>query len=93
MGLYDCSDRFLKKALKMRSEEDRVSSNMKIVAPIIKLKSEQFKSETINDTFQEKAQKLSKIIGVLEKKMKEADQGKLNRADDVKIDIKALLLK
>lgn len=52
MGLYDCSDRFLREALKIRSKEDKTSSsNMKIVTSIIKLKSEQFKTETMNDTF------------------------------------------
>lgn len=50
MGLYDCSDRYLKKALRIRkSGED--GSNMKIVGPIIKLKSEQFKSEALNLSF------------------------------------------
>lgn len=37
MGLYDTCDRYLKKALKLRKNDD--SSNMKIVGPIIKLKS------------------------------------------------------
>lgn len=48
MGLYDSSDRFLKRALRMRKED---ASNMKIVGPIIKLKSEQFKTEALNLTF------------------------------------------
>lgn len=38
MGLYDCSDRFLKKALTLRKGDEK--ANMKIVGPIIKLKSE-----------------------------------------------------
>lgn len=44
---------------------------MKIVVPIIKLKSEQFKSETMNLSFHDKEQKLIKIIGVLDSKMKD----------------------
>lgn len=40
MGLFDSSDRFLKRALKIRNNEEKGSSNMKIVGPIIKLKSE-----------------------------------------------------
>lgn len=92
MGLYDCSDRFLKRALKMRNADDKGSSNMKIVGPIIKLKSEQFKSETMNLDFTEKAEKLQKIISVLESKMKDAF-GKENKADDIKTEIKCLLLR
>ncbi len=45
---------------------------MKIVGPIVKLKSEQFKTETMNMNFAEKAAKLSKIIGILESKMRES---------------------
>jgi len=77
MGLYDSSDRFLKRALHVRQqiqderEEEKGQSNMKIVVPIIKLKSEQFKSETMNLSFQDKEQKLLKIIGVLDSKMKD----------------------
>ncbi len=70
MGQFDSSDRFLKRALRLRSAND--SSNMKIVGPIIKLKSEQFKGESLNLEFRDKAEKLSKIIGVLDSKMKEA---------------------
>jgi hypothetical protein len=73
MGLYDCSDKFLKRALALRSNNEKGSSNMKIVGPIIKLKSEQFKSDTMNLDFQEKATKLSKIISILESKMKEVN--------------------
>lgn len=54
MGLYDTSDRYLKKAFNLRSNEGS-SSNMRIVGPIIKLKGEQFKSEALNLEFKEKA--------------------------------------
>jgi hypothetical protein len=43
MGIYDASDRYLKKALNSRSaleSQKQASSNMRIVGPIIKLKSE-----------------------------------------------------
>lgn len=61
MGLYDSSDRFLKRALKLRrAGED--GSNMKIVGPIIKLKSEQFKVDSLNLGFNLKIDKISKII-------------------------------
>ncbi len=40
MGLYDSSDRFLKRALRLRVGGMDGVSNMKIVGPIIKLKSE-----------------------------------------------------
>ena len=45
MGQFDSSDRFLKKALRLRGGD---GSNLKIVGPIIKLKGEQFKSESMN---------------------------------------------
>jgi exonuclease VII small subunit len=44
---------------------------MKIVGPIIKLKSEQFNSQCKNLGFQEKYQRLGKIISILESKMHE----------------------
>lgn len=72
MGLYDTSDRFLKKALRIRKSGEEGSSNMKIVVPIIKLKSEQFKTEALNLGFQDKALKLTKIMDVLDNKMKES---------------------
>jgi hypothetical protein len=51
MGLYDSSDRFLKRALRLRGGGELGASNMKIVGPIIKLKSEQFKTEAMNLEF------------------------------------------
>lgn len=65
---------------------------MKIVGPIIKLKSEQFKTEALNLNFKDKTEKLSKIIGVLDSKMKEAYAGGIN-LDDAKTEIKGLLLR
>jgi hypothetical protein len=58
MGLYDSSDRFLKRALRLRDGGADGASNMKIVGPIIKLKSEQFKTEAMNLPFADRAQKL-----------------------------------
>lgn len=95
MGEFDSSDRFLKRALRLRNANE--SSNMKIVGPIIKLKSEQFKGESLNMEFREKAEKLAKIIGVLESKMKEAaavnNGGAGGAVNDMKTEIKCLLLK
>jgi len=51
MGLFDSSDRFLKRALRIRQGGADGAANMKIVAPIIKLKSEQFKTEAMNLEF------------------------------------------
>lgn len=51
MGIYDCSDRYLKRALNQRKEEGDSGSNMRIVGPIIKLKTEQFKTESLNMNF------------------------------------------
>ncbi len=55
MGLYDSSDRFLKRALRLREGGADGASNMKIVGPIIKLKSEQFKTEAMNLPFADRA--------------------------------------
>ena len=70
MGLYDTSDRYLKKAFHLHSTSSGSSSNMRIVGPIIKLKGEQFKAECMNMDFKDKTFKLQKIIGVLDTKMK-----------------------
>jgi len=85
MGLFDTSDRFLKKALMLRRAAQ--GSSMKIVGPIIKLKSEQFKTEVLNLGFKDKTEKLAKIIGVLDNKMKEGG------GDDARTEIKGLLLR
>jgi len=92
MGQFDTSDRFLKKALALRKGEN---SNLKIVGPIIKLKGEQFKTESLNLGFQEKGSKLQKIIAVLESKMHEAygEGGAGPVGEDIKTHIKFLMLK
>lgn len=66
MGQFDTSDRFLKKALQIQVGKN---SNLKIVGPILKLKSEQFKTECLNMTFKDKFEKLQKIIAVLDTKL------------------------
>jgi hypothetical protein len=91
MGIYDASDRYLKRALNIRSEGQSSSgSNMRIVVPIIKLKSEQFKIEALNLPFEEKVSKLRKILAVLENKLKDQGEG---LKDDTKTEIKSILLK
>lgn len=42
---------------------------MRIVVPIIKLKTEQFKQETVNLTFAEKFNRLEKVLRVLDDKI------------------------
>lgn len=87
MGLYDSSDRFLKRALRIRKAANRDDANMKIVGPIIKLKSEQFKTEALNLDFESKTEKLQKIIAVYESKLS------VCKDDDMKTQIKSLMLK
>ncbi len=92
MGLYDTSDRYLKKAFAMRRSAADNIDNFKIVGPIIKLKSEQFKSQSLNFDFRNKVEKLTKIINVLDSKMNDAyGDGVVN--EDNKGLIKGLLLR
>ena len=84
MGLFDASDRYLKKALVLRSKG---ASSLKIVGPIIKLKSEQFKTEALNMGFREKSEKLAKIVDVLDNKMREA------AGEEARVEVKGLMLR
>jgi hypothetical protein len=84
MGLFDASDRYLKKALELRGKG---ASSLKIVGPIIKLKSEQFKTEALNLAFRDKTEKLAKIVDVLDSKMREA------AAEEPNLQVKALMLR
>lgn len=84
MGLYDSSDRYLKKALELRAKG---ASSLKIVGPIIKLKSEQFKTESLNLGFGQKTEKLAKIIDVLDNKMREAGE------EEARVEVKGLMLR
>jgi len=84
MGLYDASDQYLKRAVASRKSAD--GANMKIVGPIIKLKTEQFKVESLNMDSASRLSKLQKIAGVLEKKIQESEKGgaKLSLKSEVK---------
>ncbi|CDW71353.1 dna-dependent protein kinase catalytic subunit [Stylonychia lemnae] len=93
MGLFDSSDRFLKRALKIRADEDKNSQNMKIVAPIIKLKCEQFKVDTMNLNFADKGDKLQKIVKVFDSKMQESFGEDQQFQEDLRTEIKCILLK
>ena len=53
MGLYDSCDKYLMTGLEQRSKTKQ-KDNLRIVVPIIKLKTEQFKQETLNLPFNEK---------------------------------------
>ena len=86
MGLYDTCDRYLMSCLNQRSKDNQ-KDNMRIVVPIIKLKAEQFKQETINLELSEKYVRLEKILNILD--------GKLDKCEetDVSTTIKAQQLK
>jgi len=46
MGMYDSSDRYLKECLNVRNQSANINgarSNIRIVLPIVKLKTEQFR--------------------------------------------------
>lgn len=87
MGLLDSSDRFLKRALRVRNAVSKDEENMKIVGPIIKLKSEQFKTEALNLDFETKTLKLSKILQVFMSKLSQCKE------IDLKTHVKSLMLK
>ena len=92
MGAYDCSDRLLKRALVDRVQKEDGRSTMKIVGPIIKLKSEKFKEETMNSDFKVKTDTLLKIMKVLNSKMQDSSLMEVI-VEDNKTVIKGLLLK
>jgi len=72
MGMYDSCDRYLKTCLEERDRSGDASSgraNMRIVLPVIKLKTEQFRQETMNLSQGEKLERLEKIAGVLQGKL------------------------
>mmetsp|Transcript_22762 Transcript_22762/g.30370 ORF Transcript_22762/g.30370 Transcript_22762/m.30370 type:complete len:104 (-) Transcript_22762:2783-3094(-) len=51
MGMYDSSDRYLKQCLEVRNRSTDINgtrSNIRIVLPIVKLKTEQFRQDTLN---------------------------------------------
>lgn len=51
MGMYDSSERYLKECLNVRNRStdiDGARSNIRIVLPIVKLKTEQFREDTLN---------------------------------------------
>ena len=56
MGAYDSSDRYLKMFQNKRNATSR--NDMRIVVPIIKLKTEQSKSEMRNMNFDQKIDKI-----------------------------------
>jgi hypothetical protein len=74
MGLYDSCDKYLMTCLEQRSKTKQ-RDNLRIVVPIIKLKTEQFKQETLNLSHREKYDKLEKVLRVLDDKI-EKDESK-----------------
>lgn len=79
MGMFDSSDRYLKECLDVRnrsSNKDGARSNMRIVLPIVKLKTEQFRQDTINLSQAKKLGQLETIMSVLSNKLSAfRDQG------------------
>lgn len=78
MGLYDSSDRYLKVAQSKRTHSNQ--NDMRIIVPIIKLKTEQCKSELRNMSFEAKISRLDKIHSVLTRKI---DENNFNLGADV----------
>jgi hypothetical protein len=68
MGFYDSCDKYLMTCLEQRSRTKQ-RDNLGIVVPIIKLKTEQFKQETINMSFADKFTRLEKVLRVLDDKI------------------------
>lgn len=68
MGMFDTCVRYLQTCLDQRSKENK--NNLQIILPIIKLKTEQFKQETINLDSSTKFLKLKDIKHVLESKLR-----------------------
>jgi hypothetical protein len=65
MGLYDTSDRYIKEAQNKRRQSNK--NDMRLIVPIIKLKTSQCKSELRNNTFEANINRLSRIYDVLSK--------------------------
>ena len=77
MGMYDSSDRYLKACLELRNRSSDLNSargNMRIVLPIVKLKTEQFRQDTINLSQAMKLTKLETIMGALTSKLEAAQE-------------------
>jgi hypothetical protein len=89
MGMFDTCVRYLHTCLEQRSKENK--NNLQIILPIIKLKTEQFKQETVNLDSQTKYEKLKDIKVVLESKLQQA--GKRPFSYGMQMNTKAYLIK
>jgi len=77
MGMFDSSDRYLKACLEVRNRSADIhgaKSNIRIVLPIVKLKTEQFRHETLNLSQSKKLEQLETIIQVLTNKLHQAQE-------------------
>ena len=75
MGMFDSSDRYLKECLQLRNSSSDVNGarhNIRIVLPIVKLKTEQFRQDTLNYSFSSKLTQLETIMSVLTNKLSAA---------------------
>ena len=85
MGLFDPAERYLKNAAASRVSKG--NTNLKVVCPIIKLKVQQFKQESLNMEFNEKKSELTKILKIIQQKIQEVKE------PEIRSEIKALALK
>lgn len=72
MGMFDSSDRYLKACLDVRKRSSDINQsrgNIRIVLPIVKLKTEQFRQDTMNLSQAAKLDKLETIMSVLTQKL------------------------
>ena len=78
MGLYDTSDRYMKEAQNKRVHSNQ--NDMRLIVPIIKLKTEQCKSELRNMSFEANINRLTKIHDVLSKNIEANKKAKEDEA-------------
>ena len=65
MGMYDSSEKYLKACLEVRNRSADINStknNIRIILPIVKLRTEQFRQNTLNYSQAKKLKELEKIM-------------------------------
>ena len=70
--MYDSSARYLKVCLDVRNQSadiENARNNIRIILPIVKLKTEQFRQETLNFSQSDRLSQLEKIMSVLTTKL------------------------
>lgn len=69
MGAFDTCDGYLRTCLENRQANSDAFEKLRIAVPIVKLKAEQFKQETLNMDCSSRFEKLSQIVRVLQAKL------------------------